>query len=200
MRESHKTNSECLRSCARRAGRSILAILWGRALIGVLCVGAAIGLTRLASAPSRPRAHAEYIGPPSSGITVRTELADIWLPRELYELAQRRAGNPVPLSDEEWARERQQRRDGNLWYALSDRLYQVDGRVAEVTTIYFPGRFPRQSDRLLEVVQAIAERSPRGSDSERSKASFHVIPDALLELEPRDAVAELLRVSRDREE
>jgi hypothetical protein len=200
MRESHKMNSDCFRSCPRRSGRSILALFGGRALIGVLCVGAAIGLTRLASAPSRPRAHAEYIGPPGSGITVRTELEDIWLPRELYELVYRWAEDPTRLSDEEWASEWNQRRDQNLWYALSDRLYQEDGRVAEVTTIYFPGRSARQSDRLAEVIRAIVERVPRESDSERSKASLHVIPDALRELEPRDAVAELFRVSRDREE
>jgi hypothetical protein len=190
-------NTSRFRICRR--SQTILAMLWGRALIGVLCVGAAIGLMRLSSALPRPRASAEYIGPPGSGTTVRTELVDIWLPRELYELARRRAENRLTLSDDTvWALEWTQQRDKHLWYALSDRLYQVDGRVAEVTTIYTPDRYSWQPDRLPELVAAIAAELPHDTNSQRLQAKLHIIPEALLSLEPRVAMAAVLAQFRNR--
>ena len=75
--------------------RSILATLWGYVVIGALVIGATIGLTSLASHPSKPAADSGYVGPPGSGITVRTELAEIWIPRTLYRLASRQSENPM---------------------------------------------------------------------------------------------------------
>ena len=74
--------------------RSFFAAFCGRTVTVALLIGAAIGLTNLATRSPRPGADGEYYGPPGSGITVRDEVADIWMPEALLEFTRRVVGKP----------------------------------------------------------------------------------------------------------
>ena len=190
------------RSPARivRGARWLISFLWGKTLVGALLIGAAIGLAGLASWPPRPGADASHIGPPGSGITVWIEVADIWIPKTLHELARRHSEASIPLSHEELQLHLKREGAENLWYAVRAHHLQVDGRVSEITTIDYVDQSPASSRRFLDLLDTIDGSQPRSPGSAVWGSKVHIIPEALLNREPRVAVEELLSQSRARDE
>ena len=88
----------------------------------------------------------------------------------------------------------------HLWYALRVQLLQVNGRVSEITNIDYVDQSPASSHRFLDLLDAIGGIQPRSPGSKLSSSNVHIIPEELLNREPRVAVAELLSQSRDRDE
>ena len=81
----------------------------------------------------------------------------------------------------------------NLWYAVTRHLYQVNGRFTKLTTIEYPGQSPGDSQRFLDIVDALRAETARPVASRPSSARFHIIPPELLKLAPQVAVSELLK-------
>ena len=80
---------------------SRFAAVGGSALIAALLIMATIGLTTLSSRASRPGAGADVSREPGSGLVVRSELVDAWLPPSLDQLVGLRASTALALSDED---------------------------------------------------------------------------------------------------
>jgi len=179
--------------------RSVLAVLWGHTIIGALLIGAAVGLTGLASRPSKPGADAESVAVPGSGITVRTEVADLWVPGTLYELARDQSESPEPLSHEALQLHLKRECIESLWYARTLHLHQLDGRVAEITIVDYPNQPSGDMQDFLDLLDTIGGRPPRTHGATSSSAKVHIIPEDLLKLAPQAAVAELQKRSRDQE-
>jgi hypothetical protein len=174
--------------------RSLFAAFGGSTLIVALIIAATIGLTSLASWASRQCVGSESFGPPGSGIAVRTDLIDIWMPSELHELCGCLPKSTVPLSDESLNRALKQQGEEKLWYAITHQLAQVDGRRALVTTIHHPSRSASELSTLRSLLEAGGRRGPTGSKSPTPRV--HVIPHELLNPSARDAVVELVKNHR----
>jgi hypothetical protein len=176
--------------------RSLFAALGGSALIAALLVAATIGLTSLASRVPGPSGGTEDIEPPGSGITVETEVVDVWLPRSLNEFAERPWAGSIPLSDEALRLNLKQLGGENPWYALTCRHHQVNGRSSRLTTIQYPLRSAGDLSRFRDLFDSIDRGSGQARGSHSPPPRVHVIPDELLKLPPRDALVELLNNRR----
>jgi hypothetical protein len=113
-------------------------------------------------------------GPPGSGIVLRTEVTAIWMPRALRDRARHQAGPPVDRSLEE------------QWYALTYRLYQVNGELGEITQIRRLSEAADRLDELRAVMATAAGRPPRYEGQDFSHARVEVIPDMLQAVDPYD--------------
>src|SRR5262249_5243782 len=116
---------------------SRLGAIGGSAMIAGLLIVATIGLTTLYSKASRPHSAKDDGQEPGSGITVRSEIVDAWLPASLDKLAGHRASPALPLSQED-LRSALKPAGENVWYALTCRLHQANGRRSELTMIHYP--------------------------------------------------------------
>ena len=177
--------------------RTPLAAIGGSALIAALLIVAAIGLASLASRAPGPTSGAESARPPGSGIVVRTELVDVWVPKALDKLLQDHSNNSMPVPDEIVRLAQKQNRDIDLWYAVTAHHHQVDGGETEITTIHYPLHSAREYSSLRKLFDSISAESASRPNSSMPAPRLHVIPDELLKLPPRDAIAELLKNHRN---
>jgi hypothetical protein len=80
-----------------------------------------------------------------------------------------------------------------LWYALTFRAHQFNGKVVDLTFIRRPYDNPRHFPEFLEILATAAGNPPRGPDADYSKASVSIIAQESSKREPRDVMAELLK-------
>jgi hypothetical protein len=176
--------------------RAPLAAIGGGALIAALLIVATIGLTTLSSKASRPGSDADDLQEPGTGIAVQSEVVDAWLPPTLDELAGRRTSASLPLSDED-LRSRLKPRGKDVWYALTCRLHQANGRRNELTIIHYPLQSADEMSALRRLLELIGSEPADTLHSGSTAPRVHIIPEELLQLPPRDAVAELLKNHRN---
>jgi hypothetical protein len=79
-----------------------------------------------------------------------------------------------------------------LWYALTIRGHQQNGRSASVTYVRHPYRNPDHFNEFLKALAAAAGHPPIDRAPDFSKAELHIIPGDLSEREPSEVVKELL--------
>ncbi|MFI5458683.1 MAG: hypothetical protein ACHRXM_24905 [Isosphaerales bacterium] len=173
----------------------LLRNLGDKVLIVVLIVATGIGLTWLDSWAIRPGRELELHDNPGSGVTVRAEVLHLWLPQTLIDLARNQSMSLVALTHQE-SRTSLERRGQDLWYALTTRSHQVNGRVADVTFIRHPYRDPQFFQEFLDVLTTAAGNPPFYSASDYSGAEVHILSAELSEREPREVVEELLSLRR----
>ncbi len=181
------------RNLNRRGIRFLLAWLWSKIVLAALLGGAAVGLTFIAFQPTKQNAAYERLEEPGSGITVQIDLTDIWVPRQLYELARSQCANPKLASEE--ALKRQLRNDGleNLWFAGTLALHQPDGGISLITTIDHPCASTTTIPSLFDLLDEIGGSPKNDSSAPRSAPRVHVIPEELLSRPPSNAVNDLLQ-------
>jgi hypothetical protein len=130
---------------------------------------------------------------PGAGIAVRSEPIHLWLPRTLTELAQRQSQSRVVRTHEELRRFLELEGREDLWYALTARGHQVNGQFVDITVIRRPYDDAPHFPELLAILATVAGDPPRHPDADFSRASVHIIAEELLNSEPREVMAELLR-------
>jgi hypothetical protein len=99
----------------------------------------------------RPSEGPAPVGPPGSGIVLRTEVTAIGIPQALRELARHRAGPPVDRSSEELQTDLGRNGWRAPWYALTYRGHQLNCGFGEITQLR---RLSKAADYLDEVHQA----------------------------------------------
>ena len=154
------------------------------ALVAVAIVGA-IGLGRLAHHVATP-------GPETNGgIIVRSEVASLWLHPALFELAQRPSESPCRSLQEfrqyaeEWGLEK-------AWYVITVKVTQTNGEMLLLTTICRP--YEMDSSKYLDFLSVLATaagKPPANLSTDFRDAKIGVIPDYLLDADPRATLDEL---------
>jgi hypothetical protein len=128
---------------------------------------------------------------PGSGVVLRTEVTSIWVPRALCDLVRRQADPPGFRSAEELRALVERNGLDAAWYALNYRGYQVDGGSAEITQVR---SVSEAADHLCEVWNVMATasgRPPRSQTVDFSPALVVIIPEALRDVDPREAITRL---------
>jgi hypothetical protein len=179
------------RSATRYPGR--IRRSWGSKILPLLTLGIGIlGLARFASQVGTRNPRLAFDDRPDSGIFLRSEVLDIWLPQTFVELASHQARTGELRTHDELQRFLEVRGQGGLWYAVTIRGYQAEGRHEDLTEIRWPQQGARDFPEFLAILSALAEDQPTDPANQYSTASFHVLPQALIEREPREVMAELL--------
>ena len=125
-------------------------------------------------------------------IIVRNEVVRLWLPQTLLELAKRQTANTVIRTHDDLRRTLDGQHQRNVWYALTVRGHQVSGEFGDITFIRWPHRDTRNFPELLDVLAVAAQRPPRDTPMDYSVATLYVVPDHLVDREPREVIGEVL--------
>ena len=134
---------------------------WGEKIfIVVALVAMTIGLTRIDLRASRP---GHGLEPTNSrlGRVVRSNVVHVWLPEPLLDLVDHRSELSADSTYQELRTSLERRGLQNVWYALTTRDLQINGRVAETTYIRYPYLDPDQFLEFLEVLATGAGNPPR---------------------------------------
>jgi hypothetical protein len=178
---------------ANLSPRRFQSIRGGRVFMMIIFVAGALSLARLSLHVTHQAQELDPADSPGAGITVRTELLRIWLPRTLTELAERQTHSRVVRTHEELRRFLELNNRKDLWYALTMRGHQADGNIVEMTFIQWPYDDSRHFRELQDILATAAGNPPRNPGPDYSKASIYIIAQELLKREPREVMAELLR-------
>jgi hypothetical protein len=166
---------------------------WGdKVLILAVIVAAAIAFTRLDSRVIRPSRAVEAEDRPGSGVVVRGEVVHLWFPEILLDEARHQPISAVARSHGEARSLPEPPGREKLWYALTIRGHQQNGRYAHVTHVRHPYRNPEHFSEFLKALATAAGHPPIDSTPDFSKAEVHIIPGELSEREPSEVVEELL--------
>jgi hypothetical protein len=171
--------------------RRLLSILGGTVFMIFVFAAGVAWLAGLSFHVARRAHQSEPVDQSGAGIIVHSQLLRLWLPQELTDLPKRQSHSLVVRTHEELRRllERQDRR--RLWYALTFRAHQLNGKVVDLTFIRWPYDEPRHFPEFLDILATAAGNPPRGPDADYSKASISIIPQESSKREPRDVMTEL---------
>jgi hypothetical protein len=151
-------------------------IAGGNVLIVLLLVGASLALTCGNSRLSRHGGSIEPFAPPSSGVTIRSEVVELWLPEVLLELTRDQSESALARTDEDLRTRLEQQGRHDLWYALTIRSHQKNGGAVVITYIRQPYREPEHFAECLEVLSWAARKIDRSSGQRFSGTRVHLVP------------------------
>ena len=163
-----------------------------KVLILAVIIAAAIAFTRLDSRVIRPSRAVEAEDQPGSGVVVRHEVVHLWFPEALLDEARSQPISAVARSHGEVRSLPAPLGREKLWYALTFRFLQRNGRYASVTYVRHPYRNPEHFREFLKALATAAGHPQIDPTSSFSKAEVHIIPGDLSEREPSEVVKELL--------
>jgi hypothetical protein len=187
-----RDRSTCRARDRRPKAIALVAILFqktGTAVVGIAGIVVLVSVSFQAGTPGPEDS-------PGSGIVVRTELAALWIPRALYDVAQREAGAPVFLSPEALHTELKRRGLNDAWYALTYRAHQLNGEFREITQIRRLSEAADHLEELQAVMATAAGIPPRYEGRDFSHAKVEVLSDTLQAADPREAVTRLMAEPR----
>jgi hypothetical protein len=151
------------------------------------------GFTRSEWHPARPQEELEPGNVPGSGMAVRTEALQLWLPEAFSELAKRDSSITGARTRAELQQYLELRKREGLWYALTLRMYPANGRSTDITYIRRPYDDPRGLSDLLDLIDELSGDTSVDSIADFSNVTIHVVPEVQSETDPREVIAELLR-------
>jgi hypothetical protein len=163
-----------------------------RVVMALVLAGALFALTRFAKHAARPDQELDADNIPGGGVFVRTEALRLWVPEELSELVRRDESESAAPVRGELERCLEQRRRKGLWYALTTRAYQVDGRFTDLTVVRRPYDNPQHFSELLELLASLAGEVPGDSIEDFSTLKIHVLPEELSRADPSEIIGGLL--------
>jgi hypothetical protein len=131
----------------------------------------------------------------NSRVFIHMEVRRVWLPRALADLATHEAPPGAFLTHNDLARHLKLRGQEKVWYAVIVRGHDAEGGFVDIPIVRRPYNEPDLFRELLKIL-AIATGKPTDEPNNwLATASIGLVPDRLLERDPRDAVAELLNDS-----
>jgi hypothetical protein len=140
----------------------------------------------------RPTRAVEAEDQPGSGVVVRGEVVHLWFPEALLDEARNQPISAVASSHGEVRSLPEPLGRVKLWYALTIRGQQRNGRYASVTYVRHPYRDPEHFSEFLNALAMAAGHPPINPTSNFSKAVMHIIPGDLSDREPSEVIEELL--------
>jgi hypothetical protein len=155
---------------------ALFSRLAGNLMIVVLLVTAAIGLAHFDAVVPRRGAVPELSDAPGSGVIVRSEVSDLWLPETLVDLARSESPALVARTHQELKKALERRGQGNLWYAITVRCHQVNIRTLDISFIRYPYRQPEHLHEFMNVLATAVGSPPRHPSADYSAAIVHILP------------------------
>jgi hypothetical protein len=152
-------------------------------------IASLVGLTSVGNHASVPDPEDQ----PGSGVVIRTEVAAVWVPQALCNLARLEAGHRMHFAPEEVQTYFEDHGWKTAWYALTYRGLQVNGQSGELTQIRFLSEAADHLAELQAVMATAAGRPPYFEDVDFSHSSVEIIPDALQAVDPREAFTSATR-------
>jgi hypothetical protein len=129
--------------------------------------------------------------PPGSGTMVNVELTTILLPQAFLDLAHSPERAAHTQSHEHLRRYLHSKGLEKAWYALYWNGLSKDGRPTNLASFACPFEFPDRFPEFERVLDTLAGNPPRSPASDYSSAKVMVLPDRFINLDPREALAEL---------
>ena len=117
-------------------------------------------------------------GAGGSGIVVRSEVVDLWLPGELIELAD--APSPIAKNHDDLRRVLDDRKLQALRYGLTIRGHQINGGYSDITYIRHPYDEPLHCQELLDILAEMSDTADRDVESKFPSARVHTVTEAFL--------------------
>jgi hypothetical protein len=156
--------------------------------VAVVAIAGGFGLTWVSFRAGSPGPE----DPPNSGIVVRTEVTEFWIPQAIHDVAQSEAGATIFHSPEALQTELERRGLNDAWYALTYRGYQVNGDSAETTQVRRISEAPNHIEEFQDMMATAAGHPPRHEGRDFSQVKVGIIPDTLLTANPLNAVSQLV--------
>jgi hypothetical protein len=163
----------------------------GNLVIVVVLVATAIGLTQFDAVAPRPSAEREFSDPPCSGVIVRSEVTNLWLPEILVEPAGDDFPALIARTHQELKKVLERRGQENLWYAITVRGHQANHGAADISFIRYPYREPENLQELMDVQATVAGSPPRHQSADYSAAKVHIMPAGMSQREWLEAMQAL---------
>lgn len=155
-------------------------------------VAAVAAVSILVLMRAEPRTGAPPVDdPPGSGVVERTVVTAVWVPSAFLDLARQQAGTSTAHPPEELLLSIERHGLRKSWYALTYRGYQRDGKSAEITQVRLLSDAADHVDELRDVLATVSGGAPRHESPDDTPAVVVVIPDALLGVDPLEAIAQL---------
>jgi hypothetical protein len=129
---------------------------------------------------------------PGDNLIIRYEVAQIWLPQSLSELAERNTTKDAIRTHEELRRALERGHNEHVWYALTVRGHQTNAEFGDITFIRSPYSDQTNFAEFMDILAVAAGNPPADNAVDYSVASIDVLPEELLNREPRAVVRELL--------
>ena len=162
---------------------ALFSRLAGNLMIVVMFVTAAIGLTQFGAMAPRSSGAPESSEPPGSGVIVRSEVIQVWLPETLVDPARHECPALVARNHQELKNALERREHENLWYAITVRGHQANQRTTDISFIRHPKCEPENLRELMEILAAVAGRPPRHLSGDYSATVLHIMPAGMSERE-----------------
>jgi hypothetical protein len=153
-----------------------LTCLLSNATIPVTILALAVGFTQLDPEVLPTSGTPESSGSPGTGVVVGSEVLDLWLPRTAIDLARCDLQDPVEPTARDVKSALQRRGLEDLWYAITVRGYQVNGRSAELTYVRCPFREPENLQEFRAILTTLAGHQPAYPAVDFSCVPVHVLP------------------------
>ncbi len=163
------------------------SVLWKGVLVVAIVALAVAGIRLDLHAPSLASRE-----PSGSGLVVRSEVAVIWLPQILRELARGQAGRKLNTSHAELKAQLERGGWRDAWYAVSYRSWLQSGEISRVTHLRRMSESINHAEELGLALAAAAGSPPLVDRVDYSHASIELIPDAMRTVDPREALAHLM--------
>jgi hypothetical protein len=112
---------------------------------------------------------------PGSGITMNSQVLDIWLPERLVDLARREPRSVQVRTYQGLRKPLELQDDQSLFYALRVRQH-ARLESADITFVRDPDREPGHLQEFLDVLATAAGSPPRYPSLEYDNATIHVMP------------------------
>ncbi len=117
---------------------------------------------------------------PGGGTITRSEMRDVWVFPSLIGLAKGRAHSERINSFEDIKRSLELRGQERLWYAVTFRAHQANGRAVDMTFVRHPYRDPGHFPELELILDAVAEVPPRDGTNAPLPPTVQLLPETLL--------------------
>jgi hypothetical protein len=122
------------------------------------------------------------------GITIRSEILTIYVPKALIDFAK---AHPEITTNDELVRLIREAKL-NVWFATVTRLHQANGFVTDVPIWYRPGERPECFDDAKAVLRMLAGDRRGPGIMAYTNARTEVIDDAMMKIEPAEGLRQLL--------
>src|SRR5262249_51717794 len=131
--------------------------------------------------------------PEGTGVDERSEIVEIWLPKALYDLVNDEPELHTVRSGAELRSRLKANGSAPVWIAFRVRHFSRDGRSTDIRHFNYPcdesGPVFRQ---CLDLVATAAGKPPHYPLVDFSAAKVGIIPDPLMQRNPRDVLDELM--------